>query len=97
MKFKKWLKYIDTAGLMCNIYITYQKKGKVEGTYETDSDLIYAGSMYDIPYWLVDYEIDKSDADGEPIYYATNLKANENDEIGTKDLKGFIIFLKEKN
>ena len=53
--------------------------------------------MYDIPYWLVDYEIDKSDADGEPIYYATNLKANENDEIGTKDLKGFIIFLKEKN
>lgn len=96
MKFKKWLKYIDTAGLMCNIYITYQKKGAIEGTYKTDSDLVYVGSMRDIPYWLVDYEIDKPDTNGEPIYYAM-LKANENDETWTKDLKGFVIYLKEKN
>jgi len=38
MKLRKWLKYIDAASVKCNIWI--------------GDDCVYAGSMYDIPYWL---------------------------------------------
>ena len=92
MKFKKWIKYLDTAGIKCNIYISYTQQG------ENKADLIYAGSMYDIPYWLVEYEIDEPELGAEPIYYTHGLKThidNDNKEEN-KDCNGFIIYLKER-
>jgi len=93
MKLSKWLKPMDTSGLHCNIYITYKKP---DGT--IDSDMIYAGSMYEIPYWLVDYNITPNDENGESIYWAHGLKKNIDDEEGTFDKVGFVISVyEEKN
>lgn len=90
MKLKKWLKYIDTSNLNCNIYIKYKKPDKTFG-----NDLIYAGSMWNIPYWLAEYEIDEPDKDGKSIEYTTGLRKNVNDEEGTKNYNGFFIYLVE--
>ena len=92
MKLKKFLKYIDTATLNCNIYITYKKQSG-----EFGSDLIYAGNMYNIPYWLVDYNIDEPDVDGEPICYHSNLYTDIDDEEATKGYSGLVITLKERD
>ena len=91
MKFKKWLKPMDTAGLNCNIYIQYEK---MDGT--EDADLIYAGSMWNIPYWLVEYNIAPNDLNGEAIAYCHNMYKNIDDETGTPDYNGFCIYLQEK-
>ena len=87
MTLKKWLKPMDTCGLFCNIYI------------DNDDDPIYCGSMWDIPYHLVDLKIAKysNPADkSEPIFYAHDIRKTINDEKGTKDYNGFIICLTEK-
>ena len=91
MKLKKWLKQISTAGVHCNIWMDYQK---TDGTW--DSDLIYAGSMYEIPYWIVDYSLSPVNENGEPIYYAHNIRKNVSDEAGTKGYNGFVICLRER-
>ena len=91
MKLKKWLKYIDTSNLNCNIYLKYEK---TDDTF--DYDLIYAGSMYSIPYWLVDYNIEEPDKDGEPISYTNWLKKNVDDDEPTKGYGGFCIYLEER-
>lgn len=96
MKLRSWLKPLDTSSLNCNIYIMYQKK-VAEGVWETDCDLIYAGSMWNIPYWLVDYDIAPNDEDGESIFYAHNMHKTVDDEKGTQGYDGLYIYLKEKD
>ena len=91
MKLKKWLKPLGTAGLSCNIYIQHEK---TDGT--LDEDLIYAGSMWDIPYWLVDYKIAPNDTNGEAISWCSCLYKDINDENGTLGYDGFCIYLQEK-
>ena len=91
MKLKKWLKPLDTAGLKCNIWIEYQK---TDGTY--DEDCVYAGSMYDIPYWLVDYHLSPTDENGEAITWCHQIRSTIDDENGTPGLNGFVITLREK-
>ena len=92
MKLSKWLKPMDTTGIHCNIYIEYER---TDGT--KDNDMIYAGSMYEIPYWLVDYDIAPKNENGESIYWAHALRKSENDEIIDFNTTGFVITLKEKN
>ena len=85
MKFKKWLNQIDTGGLVCNIY--FAEDGD-------DAEPIYCGSMWDIPYWLVDYQIAKyEDHYIKPIEFRHNIRKNINDEHGTKGYNGFVIIL----
>ena len=81
MKFKKWLKYVDVASCYCNIWI--------------GDDYIYAGSMCDIPYWLVDYELDDTNKYDPPICWCYRIKSNPNNESGTEGFNGFAISLKE--
>lgn len=85
MKLKKWLKVIDPIGINCNIYI--------------GEDLIYAGSMSDIPYWLVDYPIskynDEEDQDS-PIWFGHKIRKSTEDVEGTEGYNGFVISLNEK-
>lgn len=86
MTLKKWLKPIQTAGLQCKIYMNYKCAGDFEANCE------YSGSMYDIPYHLVDYQIgycagDPAVCGEEPIYWALL-----NEESKTY---GFVINLKE--
>ena len=83
MKFIKWLKPMDTAGIKCNIWI--------------GDDCVYAGDMYDIPYWLGDYEIDDEDINGEPIAWCHQIRSTVDNEGGTEGLNGFVICLKEKD
>ena len=89
MKFRDWLKYVDTSCLKCNIYLKYKKNGTF------DYDLVYAGSMFDIPYRLVEYKIEEPDKDGEPICYTNWLKKDINDEEPTQNYSGFCIYLEE--
>lgn len=85
MKFKKFLDQIDTAGLNCNIYFV------------EDEDPIYCGSMWDIPYWLADYQIAKyKDGYTKPIIFANSIKKDADDEHGTKGYNGFVITLTEQ-
>ena len=91
MKLKKWLKPLDVIGLFCNIYIKY-----IDNNGEKKEDLIYCGSMYHIPYWLVEYKIAPNDEDGESIFYAHGLKENSEDEKGNWNKEGFVITLQEK-
>lgn len=90
MKFKKWLNQIDTCGLACNIYIAEDGDA---------AEPIYCGSMWDIPYWLADYQIakynDPEDKD-KPIWFAHGIRKNINDEAGTEDYNGFVITLTEQ-
>lgn len=86
MKFKRWLNQIDTTGLACNIYIAEDGD---------DAEPIYCGSMFNIPYWLVDYQIAKED-ENKPIWFANNIRKNINDEHATKDYGGFVITLTEQ-
>ena len=81
MKLRKWLKYVDTASCKCNIWI--------------GSDCAYAGTMYDIPYWLVDYELDDTDKNVLPICWRYQIRSTIDDENGTYGLNGFVISLKE--
>lgn len=89
MTLKKWLKPIETIGIKCKIYMNYKRN-------VFEADCLYFGSMYDIPYHLVDYQIGYCTGDpeveGEPIFWALldeelntygfviNLKENEEDE-----------------
>jgi len=87
MKFKKWLNQMDTSGLACNIY------------FADDTEPIYCGSMWDIPYWLTDFQIAKYNSEenkGRPIWFAHNIRKNANDERGTEGYNGFIITLTEQ-
>lgn len=95
MTLKKWIKPLDTCGPFCNIYIEYEKK-VTEGVWEKDEDLIYCGSMYNIPYWLVDYEIAPNDENGKSIFYSCGLKEKLGDEKGKPERAGFVITLREK-
>ena len=81
MKLKKWLKYVDTIGINCNIWI--------------EEDCVYAGVMSDIPYWIVDYELDDRDPKERSIYWANQIRSTIDDENGTQGLNGFVISLKE--
>ena len=92
MKLKKWLKHMNTAAIKCNIWIEYEK---TDGTF--DEDLIYVGSMYDIPYWLVDYKLSPTDENGEAIQYSYQIRKTMDDEGGTPGYDGFIITLREEN
>jgi hypothetical protein len=88
MKFKKFLDQIDTSGLVCNIYFA-----------EDDTEPIYCGSMWDIPYWLTDFQIAKYNSEenkDKPIWFANNIRKNANDERGTEGYNGFIITLTEQ-
>lgn len=90
MKFKKWLNQINTSGLACNIYIAE------EGD---NADPIYCGSMWNIPYWLTDYQIAKYDSEknkDKPIWFAHNIRKNINDENGTEGYNGFVITVTEQ-
>lgn len=91
MKLSKWLKPLETAGLKCNIWI---EEPKLDGTY--DEYCAYAGSMYGIPYWLVDYEIAPNDENGEAISWCHRIRKTIDDENGTEGINGFVITLKEK-
>jgi hypothetical protein len=82
MKLKKWLKYVDTASCKCNIWI--------------DNDCVYAGIIYDIPYWLVDYELDDRDKHSQPICWCHKIRSTPDNEDGTEGLNGFVICLKEE-
>ena len=81
MKLRKWLKYVDAASVKCNIWI--------------GDDCVYAGSMCDIPYWLIDYKLDDTGEYGVPICWCYQIRSNPNDEGGTPGLNGFSIILKE--
>lgn len=91
MKLKKWLEPMDTAGIFCNIWMQYiDREGNLQ------EDFMYAGSMWDIPYWLVDYKIAPNDENGEAISWVGRLRQNEDDEGGTPGLDGFCIYIQEK-
>ena len=88
MKLKKWLNQIDTCGLACNIYIAEDGD---------DADPIYCGSMFNIPYWLADYQIaEHRPIWDKPIWFAHNIRKNENDEHRTEGYNGFVITLTEQ-
>jgi hypothetical protein len=88
MTFKKWLSKLDTCGLACNIYFTEDGD---------DAEPIYCGSMRDIPYWLVDYQIATyKDYYTKPIEFRHNIRKNINDAHGTEGYNGFVIILTEQ-
>jgi hypothetical protein len=96
MKLKKFLKPLETAGLKCNIYTCY-KKGE-----DFEEELVYIGSMRDIPYWIVNYEIGFCDNDPDavgldPISWTHGLKQsyNDNEDLDSQ-YQGFCIYLKEE-
>lgn len=95
MKLKKWLKPVDGASFQCNIYMQYEKQ-TVEGVWETKYDLIYAGSLWSVPYWLVDYEIAPNDKNGQAISFCYNMFKNVDDEEETEGYNGLCIYLQEQ-
>ena len=89
MRLIDWLRPLDTYNLYCNIWLKFKLH---DGT--VDHDLIYAGEMNDIPYWIADYELDDT-VDGEPIEYIKYLHKNVDDDTWTEGCTGFCIYIKE--
>lgn len=88
MKLYDWLSKVDTIGIFCNIWLDD----------ETCEEPIFAGSMYDIPYWLADYELIDETSDGDKaIYYAHKIHRPANCTFPLdQEYNGFVITVKEK-
>ena len=95
MKLKKWLKHVDASSFQCNIYLQYETQID-EGVKETKYDLVYAGSLWEVPYWLVEYKIAPNDKDGEAISFCHSMFEDVDDECGTEGYDGLCIYLQQK-
>ena len=82
MKLKKILKVIDTCGLCCVCWI----KG--------DTDPIYKGSMFDLPYWIADLPLDLGTDEEKEEPEAIDFRDDLGEECHHRP--GFVICLKDK-